>query len=140
MTTVAASAGRRAVVLTLAVLCVAQFMLIVAVVVLNVALPSIRETLEVSEARLQLVAVAYPLTFGSLLIVFGRAGDLFGRRHLFLTGVAVFTVASLATGLAGSEWQLVAARAAQGVGAAMVSPTARPPRHRRVGKCEWTRH
>jgi MFS family permease len=139
MTTVAAPAGRRAVVLTLAVLCVAQFMLIVDVVV-NVALPSIRETLEVSEARLQLVAVAYALTFGSLLIVFGRAGDLFGRRHLFLTGVAVFTVASLATGLAGSEWQLVAARAAQGVGAAMVSPTARPPRHRRVGKCEWTRH
>ena len=84
MTTVAAPAGRRAVVLTLAVLCVAQFM--------------------------------------------------------FLTGVAVFTVASLPTGLAGSEWQLVAARAAQGVGAAMVSPTARPPRHRTVGKCEWTRH
>ena len=139
MTTVAAPAGRRAVVLTLAVLCVAQFMLIVDVVV-NVALPSIRETLEVSEARLQLVAVAYPLTFGSLLIVFGRAGYLFGRRHLFLTGVAVFTVASLATGLAGSESQLVAARAAQSVGAAMVSPTARPPRHRRVGKCEWTRH
>lgn len=139
MTTVAAPAGRRAVVLTLAVLCVAQFTLIVDVVV-NVALPSIRETLEVSEARLQLVAVAYPLTFGSLLIVFGRAGDLFGRRHLSLTGVAVFTVASLATGLAGSEWQLVAARAAQGVGAAMVSPTARPPRHRRFGKCEWTRH
>jgi MFS family permease len=136
MTTVAARAGRRAVVLTLAVLCVAQFMLIVDVVVVNVALPSIRETLEVSEARLQLVAVSYPLTFGSLLIVFGRAGDLFGRRHLFLTGVAVFTVASLATGLAASEWQ----RAAQVVGSAMVSPTARPPRHRRVGKCEWTRH
>ena len=106
MTTVAAPDGRRAVVLTLAVLCVAQFMLIVDVVVVNVALPSIRETVEVSEARLQLVAVAYPET----------------------------------TGLAGSEWQLVAARAAQGVGAAMVSPTARPPRHRRVGKCEWTRH
>ena len=140
MTTVAAPAGRRAVVLTLAVPCVAQFMLIVDVAVANVALPSLRETLEVSEARLQLVAVAYPLTFGSLLIVFGRAGDLFGPRHLFLTGVAVFTVASLATGLAGPEWQLVAARAAQGVGAAMVSPTARPPRHGRGGRCEWTRH
>ena len=139
MTTVAAPAGRRAVVLTLAVLCVAQFMLLVDVRRQRRA-PSIRETLEVSEARLQLVAVAYPLTFGSLLIVFGRAGVLFGRRHLFLPGVAVFTVASLATGLAGSERQLVAARAAQGVGAAMVSPTARPPRHRRVGKCEWTRH
>ena len=100
MTTVAAPAGRRAVLLTLAALCVAQF----------------------------------------TLIVFGRAGDLFGRRHLFLTGVAVFTVASLATGLAGSEWKLVAARAAQSVGGAMVSPTPRPPRHRRVGTCEWTRH
>jgi MFS family permease len=77
MTTVSASAGRRAVVSTLAVLCVAQFML---------------------------------------------------------------TVASLETGLAGSEWPLVAGRAAQGVGAAMVSPTARPPRLRRFGKCEWTRH
>jgi MFS family permease len=139
MTTVAAPAGRRAVVLTLAVPCVAQFMLIVDVVVVNVARPSMRDP-EVSEARLQLVAVAYPLTFGSLLIVFGRAGDLFGRRHLFLTGVAVFTVTSLATGLADSEWQLVAARAAQGARAAKVSPTARPPRHRRVGKCEWTRH
>ena len=140
MTTVAAPAGRRAVVSTLAVPCVAQFMLIADGDVVNVALPSIRETPEVSEARLQLVAVAYPLTFGSLLIVFGRAGDLFGRRHLFLTGVAVFTVASLATGLAGSEWKLGAARAAQGAGAAMVSPTARPPRHLRVRKCEWTRH
>jgi len=140
MTTVAAPAGRRAVVLTLAVLCVAQFTLILDVVDVNVALPSIRETLEVSAARLQLVAVAYPLTFASLLIVIGRAGDLFGRRHLFLTGVAVFTVASLATGLASSEWQLVAARAAQGVGAAMVSPTARPSLHRRFGKCAWTRH
>ncbi len=109
-------------------------------VVVNVALPSIRETLEVSEARLQLDADAYPPTFGSLLIVFGRAGDLVGRRQLFRTGDAVFTVASLATGLGGSEWQLVAARAAQGVGAPMVSPTARPPRHRRVDKCEWTRH
>jgi MFS family permease len=140
MTTVAAPASRRAVAITLAVLCVAQFMLLVDVVVVNVALPSIRETLEVPDARPQLLAVAYPLTFGGLLIVFGRAGDLFGRRHLFLPGVAVFTAASLATGLAGSEWQLVAARAAQRVGAPMVSPTARPPRHRRLGRCEWTRH
>ena len=139
MTTVAAPTGRRAVVMTLAALCVAQSMLLVDVDVVDVALPSIRETPEVSDPRLQLLAVAYPLAFG-LLIVFGRAGDLFGRHHLFPTGVAVFTVASRATGLAGSERQLVAARAAQGVGAAMDSPTARPPRHRRVGKCEWTRH
>lgn len=108
----------------LAVLCLAQFMLIVDVVVVNVALPSIRDDLGLAASRLQLVGVAYTLTFGSLLITFGRAGDLFGRRRLFLAGVTVFTVASLATGLAASEWQLVAARAAQGVGAAMVSPTA----------------
>ena len=140
MTTLAAPTGRRAVVLIPAVLCVAQFKLIVDVVVDDVPLPSIRETLEVSEARPQLVAVAYPPTLGSLLMAFDRAGDLFGQRHPFLNGVAACTIASLATGLADLERQLVAARAARGVGAAMVSPTARPPRHRRVGKCEWTRH
>lgn len=108
----------------LALLCAAQFMLIVDVVVVNVALPSIRADLGVADSRLQLVAVGYTLTFGSLLIAFGRAGDLFGRRRLFLGGLLVFTTASLTTGLAASEWQLVASRAAQGVGAAMVSPTA----------------
>jgi len=108
----------------LSVLCLAQFMLIVDVVVVNVALPSIRDDLGLAASRLQLVGVAYTLTFGSLLITFGRAGDVFGRRRLFLAGVGLFTAASLATGLAASEWQLVAARAAQGVGAAMVSPTA----------------
>jgi MFS family permease len=138
MTTVAAPAGRRAVVLTLAVLCVAQFMLIV--VVVNVALPSIRETLDVSEARPQLVAVAYPLTFGSLLIVFGRAGDLFGRRNLFLTGVAVFTVASLANrprrlGMAALRGARRPGRRS-GDGLADRTPTTTP----KVGKCEWTRH
>ncbi|MDQ4132656.1 MAG: MFS transporter [Actinomycetota bacterium] len=116
--------GRVASRLALTVLCLAQFMLIVDVVVVNVALPSIRADLAIADARLQLVAVGYTLTFGSLLIVFGRMGDLFGRRRLFLTGLAAFTLASLATSLAQSEWQLVAARAAQGVGAAMVSPAA----------------
>ncbi len=110
--------------LVLAVLCLAQFMLIVDVVVVNVALPSIRADLDIADSRVQLVAVGYTLTFGSLLILFGRMGDLFGRRRLFLAGLAVFTMASLATGLAASEAQLVASRAAQGVGAAMVSPTA----------------
>ena len=108
----------------LALLCIAQFMLIVDVVVVNVALPSIRADLGIADSRLQLVAVGYTLTFGSLLIVFGRAGDVFGRRRLFLSGLLVFTVASLTTGLAASEWQLVASRGAQGIGAAMVSPTA----------------
>lgn len=113
--------GRQA---ALAVLCIAQFMLIVDVVVVNVALPSMRDDLGLAASRLQLVGVAYALTFGSLLIPFGRAGDLFGRRRLFLAGVGLFTAASFATGLAASEGQLVFARAAQGVGAAMVSPTA----------------
>lgn len=108
----------------LAVLCAAQFMLILDVVVVNVALPSVQADLHIPDARLQLTAIAYTLTFGSLLVVFGRAGDLIGRRRLFLAGLAVFTVASLATGLAPGQWELFASRAAQGVGAAMVSPTA----------------
>ena len=110
--------------LTLVLLCLAQFMLIVDVVIVNVALPEIRTDLALPDSRLQLVAVGYTLTFGSLLVVFGRAGDLFGRRRIFLTGLVVFTIASLATGLAQTEWQLLSSRAAQGLGAAMVSPTA----------------
>lgn len=110
--------------LLLFLLCAAQFMLIVDVVVVNVAVPTIRADLAIPDSRLPLVSVAYTLTFGSLLIVFGRLGDLFGRRRLFLIGISVFTVASLATGLSQNEWQIIAARAAQGIGAAMVSPTA----------------
>jgi len=115
-------AGREAV--RLAVLCAAQFMLVLDVVVVNVALPSIQSDLAIPDARLSLTAIAYTLTFGSLLVVFGRAGDLVGRRRLFLGGLGVFTVASLATGLAPGPWVLFASRAAQGVGAAMVSPSA----------------
>lgn len=110
--------------LILVLLCAAQFMLIVDVVVVNVALPSIRADLALPDGRLALVSVGYTLTFGSLLIVFGRMGDLFGRRRLFLIGLALFTIASLATGLAQAEWQLITARATQGIGAAMISPTA----------------
>src|SRR5918997_3952832 len=109
-------AGREAV--RLAVLCAAQFMLVLDVVVVNVALPSIQSDLAIPDARLSLTAIAYTLTFGSLLVVFGRAGDLVGRRRLFLGGLGVFTVASLATGLAPTPWVLFASRAAQGVGPA----------------------
>lgn len=109
---------------TLILLCAAQFMLIVDVVVVNVALPAIRADLTIPDGRLALVSVSYTLTFGSLLIVFGRTADLYGRRRLFLLGLTIFTLASLATGLAQTEWQLIAARASQGVGAAMVSPAA----------------
>ena len=110
--------------LALATLCVAQFLLIVDVVVLNVTLPSIKRELAIADAQLPLAGVAYTLTFGSLLIVAGRAGDLFGRRRIFLAGIALFTAASVATGLAQGSWQLFASRAAQGCGAALVSPTA----------------
>ncbi|MGI5122702.1 MFS transporter [Marinactinospora thermotolerans] len=123
----ASSEGGRisgAALLTLLLLCAAQFMLIVDVVVVNVAVPSIRADLGIPDSRLPLVSVSYTLTFGSLLIAFGRAGDLVGRRRLFMIGMTVFTLASLATGLAQTEWQLVISRAGQGVGAAMVSPTA----------------
>lgn len=106
------------------VFCAAQFMLIVDVVIVNVALPAIREDLNLPDSRLQLVAVAYTLTFGSLLIVLGRLGDLIGRRRLLIVGLGVFTLASLLTGVAHTEWQLLASRSGQGVGAAFVSPAA----------------
>lgn len=110
--------------LSLAVLLAAQFMLIVDVVVLNVALPAIQEGLAIPNGQLQLASIAYTLTFGSLLVIAGRAGDLLGRRRIFMTGVAVFTVASVLTGAAQGAFQLFASRALQGLGAAMVSPTA----------------
>jgi EmrB/QacA subfamily drug resistance transporter len=118
-------------------------MLIVDVVVVNVALPAIRTSLALPDAQLPLLSIAYTLTFGSLLIVSGRAGDLFGRRRLFVAGVALFTTASLLAGLAQVGWQLFAARALQGVGAALVAPTSLallmsafadgPPRNRALG-------
>jgi EmrB/QacA subfamily drug resistance transporter len=77
-----------------------------------------------ADGQLQLASVAYTVTFGSLLIIAGRAGDLFGRRRFFIIGLAVFTAASLLTGMAQAPWQLFASRALQGLGAAMVSPTA----------------
>jgi EmrB/QacA subfamily drug resistance transporter len=110
--------------LALAALCVAQFMLIVDVVVLNVTLPSMKRGLDIPDAQLPLAGIAYTLTFGSLLIVAGRAGDLFGRRRIFLAGLALFTAASVTTGMAQDSWQLLGSRAAQGLGAALVSPTA----------------
>lgn len=105
-------------------LCAAQFVLILDVVIINVALPSIRADLVIPDSRLQLVGIAYTVTFGSLLIVFGRAGDILGRRRVLLTGLIVFVAASVAAGAAQQDWQLFAARAAQGIGAAMVSANA----------------
>jgi EmrB/QacA subfamily drug resistance transporter len=108
----------------LLVLCVAQFMLVLDISVTNVALASVQRDLGFAVADLQWIITAYTLAFGSLLIFFGRAGDLFGRRRLFVAGLTVFSVASLLCGLAQEPWQLVAARALQGLGGAMLSPSA----------------
>ncbi|MFC0534162.1 MFS transporter [Phytohabitans kaempferiae] len=109
---------------TVTALCAAQFMLILDVVIINVAVPSIRADLGLRDSRVQLTAAAYTVTFGSLLIVSGRAGDLLGRRRMLLAGLTVFVAASILAGAAQSDWQLFAARGLQGVGAAMVSANA----------------
>jgi EmrB/QacA subfamily drug resistance transporter len=108
----------------LLVLCLAQFMLVLDISVTNVALASIRADLNFAVGDLQWIITAYTLVFGSLLIFFGRVGDLYGRRRLFVVGTAVFSVASLLCGLAQTPAQLIAARALQGLGGAMMSPAA----------------
>jgi EmrB/QacA subfamily drug resistance transporter len=110
--------------LVLALLCAAQFIVILDITVVNVALPSIQADLGIAVNDLQWVVTAYTLAFGGLLLLGGRAADLLGRRRVFLAGVLVFSTASLAAALAGSTTTLLAARAAQGVGAAMLSPAA----------------
>jgi EmrB/QacA subfamily drug resistance transporter len=108
----------------LALLCSAFFMVILDVSIVNVALPSIESKLHFSQSDLQWVLSAYALTFGGFLLLGGRAADLLGRRRVFMFGVALFTIASLACGLSNSEGQLIAARAVQGLGAAILSPSA----------------
>src|SRR6187399_3433870 len=95
--------------LALFVLCLGDLMIVLDTTIVNVALPSIREDLGFSESSLAWVVNAYLLTFGGFLLLGGRLGDLFGHRRLFLIGIALFTVASLACGLAGSATVLVAA-------------------------------
>jgi EmrB/QacA subfamily drug resistance transporter len=108
----------------LALLCAAQFMLILDITVVNVALPSIQADVGIAIADLQWVVTAYTLAFGGLILLGGRAADLLGRRRVFLAGIGVFTTASLAAAAAASPEALIAARALQGVGAAMLSPAA----------------
>ncbi len=108
----------------LVLLCVAQFMVILDVTVVNVALPSIRTALGFASADLQWVVTAYVLMTGGLLLLGGRAADLVGRRRVFLAGLIVFTGASLSSGLAPTPAALIASRAVQGLGAAMLSPAA----------------
>jgi EmrB/QacA subfamily drug resistance transporter len=108
----------------LALLCGAFFMVVLDTTIVLVALPAIQADLALSEQGLQWVLSAYALTFGGLLLLGGRAADLLGRRRLFMVGVALFTVASLVCGLAWSPAALLAARVVQGVGAAIMTPTA----------------
>jgi hypothetical protein len=110
--------------LALVLLCAAQFMVILDVTVVNVALPSIQADLGFAFGDLQWVVTAYTLAFGGLLLLGGRAADLLGRRRVFLAGLGLFTAASLASGLAASQEMLLAARALQGLGAALLSPAA----------------
>ncbi|MGZ3600496.1 MAG: DHA2 family efflux MFS transporter permease subunit [Ktedonobacterales bacterium] len=107
--------------LTLGVLCLGSLMIVLDATIVNVALPSIREELGFSETSLAWVVNAYLLTFGGFLLLGGRLGDLFGSSRLFLVGIALFTVTSLACGLAHTQWFLITARGIQGLGGAIVS-------------------
>ena len=108
----------------LAVVCAAFFMTVLDVSIVNVALPTIGSALDFSRENLQWVVTAYAITFGGFLLLGGRSADLLGRRRMFLVGVTIFTIASFACGLASSEGVLIAARAVQGLGAAIISPAA----------------
>ncbi len=108
----------------LAVIVLAQFMVVLDVAIVNVALPSIKNDLHFSEQNLQWVITAYSILFGGVLLLGGRLADIFGRRRLFIAGLALFTVSSLLDGLAWSEGSLIAFRSLQGLGAALVSPAA----------------
>jgi EmrB/QacA subfamily drug resistance transporter len=108
----------------LAVVATAFFMTILDVSIVNVALPSIARALDFSQGNLQWVITAYAISFGGFLLLGGRAADLLGRRRVFIVGVALFTIASFVCGLAQSEGMLIAARAVQGLGGAIISPAA----------------
>jgi EmrB/QacA subfamily drug resistance transporter len=108
----------------LALLSVVQFMVVLDIAIVNVALPSIQVDLGFTQENLQWVISAYALVFGGFLLLGGRSADLLGRRRIFLAGVVVFTLASLFAGLAWSEASLITARALQGLGAAIITPAA----------------
>ena len=108
----------------LVLLCSAQFVVVLDASIVNVALPSIGKALDFSQGNLPWVVNAYVLTFGGFLLLGGRTADLLGRRRVFMAGLTVVAVASLLAGFAATEGQLIAARAAQGLGAAIISPAA----------------
>ena len=108
----------------LALVCGAQFMVVLDIAIVNVALPSLQVDLDVAQSDLQWVVITYGLTLGGFLLLGGRVADLFGRRNVLVAGLALFTAASLAAGLSNSLGPLVAARAVQGLGAALAAPAA----------------
>src|SRR5258708_4025970 len=106
------------------ILCLGDVMIVLDTTIVNVALPSIKADLDFTPTSLAWVVNAYLLTFGGFLLLGGRLGDLFGHRRLFLSGIALFTLASLACGLSNSQNLLIGARAVQGIGGAVVSAVA----------------
>ena len=110
--------------IALTIIAACQLMVVLDATIVNIALPHIQTALEFSTTDLTWVVSSYTLTFGGLLLLGGRAGDILGRRRVFVTGILLFTVASLLGGLSQEPWQLLAARAAQGAGGAIASPTA----------------
>src|SRR5437764_13812457 len=110
--------------LALAVIVAAQFMVVLDVAIVNVALPTIKTDLHFSQEGLQWVITAYSILFGGVLLLGGRAADLLGRRRMFMAGLVLFTVSSLLDGLAWSEGSLIAFRSLQGLGAALLAPAA----------------
>src|SRR6184192_2965040 len=107
--------------MALVVLCAGQLMIVLDVTVVNVALPTIQRELHFSQASLAWVVNAYLLTFGGLMLLAGRLGDIVGRKRIFVTGLAAFSVASLLCGLSDSEALLIAARFVQGAAAALMA-------------------
>src|SRR3954462_1504837 len=110
--------------MALLVIASCQLMVVLDITIVNIALPDIQRSLDFSTTSLAWVVNAYTLTFGGLLLLGGRTGDILGRRRMFIFGVLLFALASLLGGFAQNEAQLLAARALQGVGGAIASPTA----------------
>ena len=131
----------------LLLLCMVQFMVVLDIAIVNVALPAIQTDLDFSQENLQWVISAYALVFGGFLLLGGRLADVLGRRRVFMIGLVIFTVGSLLCGLAWSEGSLIAARALQGLGAATISPSAlsiltttfREGRERNIALGAWAR-
>jgi MFS family permease len=119
-----AGGGNRRLGLALLVIATAQLMVVLDATIVNVALPHVQRALGFSGSGLEWVVNAYAVTFGGLLLLGGRAGDILGRRRVFVFGLLLFSTASLLGGFATSQWWLLTARAVQGAGGAVIAPTA----------------